>query len=621
MEEQGSIDLENYALSLLEGSILDGLKQWYKKAIDFGRGYVVFVVRRSYMLALIMERITGDKMHDLDEKFFLTDSSLFLRCDKLAEDYRRMRAFPPILLCDDVIRHGRNINHILLGLEERLCDLLCEDGENGYKREDIINSLVAAVQINVYMRLDEPLLLLGRYELKLHYYYKGDKAFWHRLSNSITRLILRADMANASYVYSEGLSADEFAPIESRLIKTVYQNITQYTSIEYVGKTDKKKAVLTIRIVDNGKGSSNRYRVIPFVFLPNLGAGETQLLLDKTKEKLSEKSKDWLERLYEIDGKRTFNEALSLIYSDVLLREFMKKINGLNENNTDIADDEIKKLVRNYNWSNFKGTEAVLRKVLNLVEFSKEKLVEILESSIPDDKYVVECSQGDEREISSEQKRKIRRRSEDYFYNKGKGEEISALELSKLPYFETAQRSVRDVRGCSFILRQLSEGYNEAEMDYFFAHFLQMMDAGILTLSSYAPNDMKVVGFAQFAKAGEQSLVVKPLRIYSYIQMLSKMQKECERLQKDIVQELLEYARTPRSGLTEDSVSKIKDFLKDIKEMEQKPQDWRGNFYMNLEQEEDVDQPLSLKELLQYYAVEEELLGNYEQYVKQKYYS
>ena len=56
--------------------------------------------------------------------------------------------------------------------------------------------------------------------------------------------------------------------------------------------------------------------------------------------------------------------------------------------------------------------------------------------------------------------------------------------------------------------------------------FLQMMDAGGTTVSSYAPNNVNVVGFAQYTKAGEQSLMILPLRLYDYIPMLDRIEYE-----------------------------------------------------------------------------------------------
>ena len=50
--------LEKEAETLLSKEALEELKQWYEYVLNERYEYVAFIVRRSYLLALIMEKIT-----------------------------------------------------------------------------------------------------------------------------------------------------------------------------------------------------------------------------------------------------------------------------------------------------------------------------------------------------------------------------------------------------------------------------------------------------------------------------------------------------------------------------------------------------------------------------------
>ena len=90
-------DLKKKAESLLGTEVLQEIKQWYIDTVKTNADYVVYIVRRSYILALIMEKITGMKMQS-DKTEFLTDAAMFLQCSKIAEHYRQYGVFPEITL-------------------------------------------------------------------------------------------------------------------------------------------------------------------------------------------------------------------------------------------------------------------------------------------------------------------------------------------------------------------------------------------------------------------------------------------------------------------------------------------------------------------------------------------
>jgi len=625
MEETGgntSLRIVNEAESLFTGNVFEELKAWYDYTLQDDWQYVVFAVRRSYILALLMEEITGRKMEESSSAAFLTDAALFLRCNEMADSYRRCRRFPRILICDDIMIHGRNINHILEGLEAEICRLLA--GE--YEEDRVKAALTSAIHIHVYVRTSTQLLLLGKYEWKFHFIRKEAPSFWHQFASDVASLISCSDVANACYVYTELLSEDTFSSMDiaDTYIHTVYQNVNQYAKFQYLYSGDKVKAVFSLRIVQ--KGEYNGYRVIPFVFLPNLNGEETDLLFRAVKDRLPDEGqlRGWFTELESLHGKRTFNELVTLLFSHAVLQEFNEKYKISPEEEE--TDREIRKLARNYNQFGLGETAKLLKGLLQARMFTIPDLMEILEKAVPDERKVMELEEDKGREriekvIADERKREIKVRVEDYFYNRGWDDEASAYELTKKPYYNIRGWAKRRARGCCFTLTELNKGYTGQESEYCMAYFLQMMDAGVAAVSSYAPNDVKVVGFAQFAKAGEQSLFIEPLRKNKYIPLLERMEYECKRRGSSIEREIEKYGRAFPDRYTPEFIEEMQEFVRNLAEIGQSPEDWLGNYLDRIDLDEWIDRDSVQTEkerIFRYIDEMEEYRSHYKAYVRKR---
>lgn len=601
-------NLEGVAEELLEEGVLPELCEWYLKTLDAKWEYVVFIVRRSYLLALIMEEITGKKMEKSSNAIFLTDASLILHCSELARRFRENNEFPSILLCDDLLLHGRNINHLIDVLEKTLCELLPEYDENV-----IIESLASTVQVHVYTKAEGGTLLYGRYEGQMEYIRKGKAKFLHRLSSDISELILHSNISNASYIYSQYVSYDCMERIrEETLVSTQYQNTEQYTYVRYVGKGNTKKAILTLRFVKvKSKEEHSGYRAIPFVFLPNLDEDTTKVVLKQVEEKMqSDDFSGLMNMLYEIPGKRTFNELLTMVLSNVLLWEFKCKYKI--EEKSKENEIEILKLARNYNFHTLKQAQNCLNEVLFKKLFSINELELMLDEVIPNSFCVLDLNSDDCGIASNfkENTAKIVGKLEDYFYDKGWKEEKLAYELTQMSYYLGPKKSQRNVRGCCFALKEINQTYGYEEARKSIAYFLQMMDVGVLSLSSYAPQNMEVVGFAQFAKAGEQSLLIEPLRYFLYVPLLAEMQTECEIWNLDLKREMEEYCRVANIEQSSQMIDIWLGFVQRLEMIGEKVQDWLDEKYLSrLEFTNIMQKEIFLKK-------QKEYKNNYREYIK-----
>lgn len=589
---------------LFREEVFEGLKSWYRYTLKGNWRYVVFTVRRSYILALIMETITREKMEDSSSVLFLTDAAFLLRCRELADIYRKYKCFPPILVCDDAMVHGRNMNHLIEGMEQELCGLL--KGE--FECDEVKNALLDAIEIHVYVRNKGNLLLQSSYIWKLHYARREGPAFLHQLSSDISTFILRANITNAVYVYTEYLSDADMDRIREGLegyVETTYQNTIQFTKCEYIGSKDEVKAVFILRIIKNRH--RNGYRVAPFVFLPNMDSDETHIVVRTVMEKIPDMGyREWLRQISQIEGKRTFNELVTMLLSNIVLQVFNRKF-SIDVKEAD-REEELAKLARNYNQYGFEETKRMLGELQELELFRDVGALSGIFSQISLGKRrVMRLKEGSKGvPLTDAVKEKIKRRVEDYFYERGCADEEAAYELKNNLYLQSNKRSIRRARGICFTLAELNRGYTEQESRYCMAYFLQMMDAGGTTVSSYAPNNVSVIGFAQFTKAGEQSLMILPLRLYDDIPMLDRIEYEARHHLLDKKDVALEFMDSFPEQYTFGRKKEVMGFLEKLERMGSLVDDWNVDYIDKLEGEDErlskcIDrQQINLKRYMDY---------------------
>ena len=106
-----------------------------------------------------------------------------------------------------------------------------------------------------------------------------------------------------------------------------------------------------------------------------------------------------------------------------------------------------------------------------------------------------------------------------------------------------------------------------------------MMDAGVLALSSHPANDAVVLGYAQFAKAGEQSLLLRPLQEIEYISFLLMAYNWCKRYALDFYKHLDEFANSEFCHISKRKMEELIQFLRAMSDIGQTIEDWKGDFF------------------------------------------
>ncbi len=603
-------NLEREAAFILGQEIFNELKEWYLYTFRGDREYVFFITRRSYLLALIFESITGKRMEKQPFKSFYTDSAIPLLVTEFATRYREWGSFPGILICDDLLIHGRNINFLAADLERRLIEELSE-----YDSQEISLSLMEAIQINVHTCSSDKLLLRERYLIGTHYTRAESAEFYYRLSGNISSLILDSGFVNATYVVSELISESDFIKngFENDFVKTSFQNNVQYAEVLYCGSSSTVKAAATLRLVKNEweKG----YRAVPFVFLPNLDMQETLAMHQRICGKMLEseyftnQDKEYLDFLLEQDGLRSYSEFITMILSYAVLQEFNRRYHI--KISPEDVEREVHKVSLNYpNRDGYDVSGFIQRLLWHSFLSDLETVDDIILNSLSEGRYLFNVSQN----LISYTDEDLLKQLEDSIYSMGYTEERNAFLLLTDPSFTGKRHLARQVRGCGFLLREMAEHKDSDTITKLISYFLQMLDAGTATLSSLGGSGMKVCGLSQFAKAGELSLLLYPLRFIEYMPFLADMHQDCMQWARELEDELVRFQKSGMGDIEDAVFDKILLFCQKLKGIGQSPEDWNGNFALRAKLKYKSEKNDKLSQIMHLISIQRRHVENYERY-------
>lgn len=134
----------------------------------------------------------------------VSNSGLLLQYKKLADYYVKHSYFPPILIVDDIMVHGRGIAKLLQQLEKLLYDELVRRGylTQVEDRNDFRRMFTHAVDIYIYAKNTEEILLEDRFLLKVTSWKDLNPRELHDLSLQLSDSLTRWEVANTSFVIS-----------------------------------------------------------------------------------------------------------------------------------------------------------------------------------------------------------------------------------------------------------------------------------------------------------------------------------------------------------------------------------------------------------------------------------
>lgn len=186
---------------------------------------VVFITRRSNVLSTLFSKIfhlyenyadierpeyfrnvdlNGFSLGDIEGTHFITDVALIAQSQEIADYYLRNREFPRILIYDELLLHGRALNGLLVSLEQGIKKRVkAQKGDfSEWDETQLTDRFLRALELQVYVRSDETLLLLPRYQKLLHSQYTCPILTVREISRRFSMLIAASSENNVAYSWN-----------------------------------------------------------------------------------------------------------------------------------------------------------------------------------------------------------------------------------------------------------------------------------------------------------------------------------------------------------------------------------------------------------------------------------
>lgn len=138
-------------------------------------------------------------------KKLVSNNGLLIQHKSLLEYYLAEGQFPSILLADDLAIHGRSMGKFLYQLEQAIIeDFQQEKGASPTKEErDMLHyQLISAVDIRVFAKSRNPVLLEDGYAAKLKFDYNLYSDKLHQVTDLLSQSVSLPKVANTSFVLS-----------------------------------------------------------------------------------------------------------------------------------------------------------------------------------------------------------------------------------------------------------------------------------------------------------------------------------------------------------------------------------------------------------------------------------
>ena len=550
---------------ILGDEFFEGLRDFYRSIRESKYQYKICLPRRCFVLGRIFMELDGESETTFDEKGCMTDSAVLSLCYEIAISFINNGKFPSILVCDDILIHGRAMNAFLVKLENRIIQCLVELGCK-LSYVEMRTKLIFAIDIWVYMKSSKSSLMLSRYLARIKAVNISDPVIWRDLSNRISVLICESGAANANFILSSVVTYKEFSGRQGGYTKveTVYRKNKEISYIEPLNFGTGIKAILSVRM--NATPEMKKKRIIPFVFLPHLQKGEREILLQAIEKKLPNERFCQIVNRWKNRSDRICSEFISLVLSQNVLLSFMQEYE-LREILDDV-DVEISKISHNY--GNSTDVCDLIKYIKKNKLFSKEELIELIKTVTEQAEPI--CESTDYHILTEETSNKLLGVMEDIISEVGWQSEKEAYELwadsyipTKLQYKETRMGIFDYIDK----VREHAEGF--FSLYYVMAYALQFMDAGLMVVSVYKADEQDGE-YAQYCKAGEQSITVQQRRNYKYIPLLVAINRRCIGSGLSVQEELDDYIS--QYSISDDDRQKMLDLLRRIKEADQSVDDW-----------------------------------------------
>lgn len=605
----GNSKLKEIALEILGNVYFEEFYRFFKsilieqkKAKD-KTTYISLITRRCSCLTYIFLQILREEKENIpftnkkydDEVTFLTESALINKGWYIGQQLLLGNdgASPDIWIVDDSIAYGRALSNALEQFENEVRRSI-ESNQDKAKRaiayEKFDKFKRNNISIHVLAEKQQANLLSNIYADVFHSQISLDSAQWNGLSNRISELIINVNVANAAFVVSKGTDQSLDSPGRQWIkIDKEYRDHKQSVFFRpLINSMGNYKAVCAIRCIQCS--TINKYRLIPFVFLPPL----SEMQIEEIERYIFRKFKGIIqeEELQDADFDQiTLKSRLDFItmYISLSALSVFEKESQLDVGGADCYDWE--KVL--WHYSDTKLRYRIFKELFSMdhqdVLLSWVEIQEIV-SRIRSDRYI-DIDQELPRERLKDLKFQcdLDIKIEDYLYEYSVNVEREAnqclLEAVRLGDYTIARLS--SIRYSDFFqfLEELRDKIDYKKDDKchpleLLAGVFQMMDAGLMSIVSAPLKEGSERMVSHQIRICELAISVLPRRYYRHADKLMSLERKKWLTEEKIEQELTDYYNSlVKKGIIEDSgadkfVQELKYYMDSMNSAAQKISYW-----------------------------------------------
>ena len=549
-----------------------------------------------------LKKFTPQDLEKIYLNYFITDNALLASVDQLAKFYQQNKDLPELIIVDELLIHGRALNHFLLELEERLADAIRRQTGSAEAGEKAAEKVEEKLHLKIFARNKSVLLLLFRYakegRLDCFREYEADK--WKTLSLHFARVVSIAPVNNVAYTWSftvdddlqKRLSEQRFLckDVPFHRVETEIRGYRQTTDLLVYPTRSESKVLFTVRRKKSLSSLSNgeKWLYVPYMVFDQLqwkGVWNLHQRISKDILAFVKSEDDPTLKFFRGDdlfGEGGPSESVAhtyyrwcvqtneLVLNGLMMRVWMEQHCGLPipEQEAMIQSIDWDYVGRNYNPLIVGGNTTLQVKeaadalpgiwkfIYNLP--LEEKLLESYLTILTEDagrvlpdgwKSVENCVE------KADWKKRMECAVQQTIYDIGLDAEKNAYDRygSGLIFSERTlanwgdHYSLQDVVAKCIREYTRSGGISDEEMDYLLALITQAMDLGQVGMEPLCGEKSLKANTEEnvytLIRAGEQSLFIAPFRYRTYLPTLSLIEK---RYQDSWADESLEIRRFVR---------------------------------------------------------------------------
>ncbi len=536
MEKNSIVNISEAALG---GSGHTSFLSFLKKAWNANYKYVAFFARRCYAL-------NNEYMHYFTEETtsrIISNNALLLYVDEFVNHYLERGYFPGVLLCDDLLLHGRGVARLLYSLEKLIIDKIeqntcskLSENEKNYVHQELMD----AIDINIYSMGVNPILMEGSFSWNIESVKQQYEDEIRDLSQRLSLCLQQFNVPNTSYRFSIQLPIDFilkndcwhsvkwFYRGEEREVyyKSIDNDSVNFLSIVYTHGGNLHNTENTVWVTGlsvGGDMSGESFEEICVAIVKKLkevnNTGEFTFLIDILQEKqvlLQRQRAQLVSFILSIINIYDFCDACNISFQQI------KELIG--ESAYNIIENNTHKIATNF------GVEGDTLQGITRLTVDAELVIDLKKLIIPlFSKYAVSLLDNIEQQENNEGQTDyvaINDAAEGVFYSVGMCAEKEAYDIStNVCHFKPLEKGEDLISLSDYLSRMISVLAPHQKINIYdlLACQISLVDSGLAAMNyAYDPHKNKV---QCMLKAGELSTFTMPRKLHWFIPALALIEK------------------------------------------------------------------------------------------------